>query len=106
MVTQFNGSSFQLTLKVGAGSVGNTVGSWQLPTFNCSGILNLESGGGPLELQQVTEFNGNGSCYSHCTIDVTLQGSDLAYQIIGATSVSGEFFEGDPTLATGTLSPN
>ena len=65
----------------------------------------LESGGGPLQLRQETTFNGNGDCYSHSTTNVTLQGSDLAYQTIGATTTNGQFFDGDPTLNSGTLSP-
>ena len=105
MVTQTNGSSYQLTLKIGPGNDGTYVGSWQLTTFNCTGVLYLESGGGPLELQQITDFNANDECYAHDTFDVTLQGSDLAYQIIGATQVNGQFFAGNPTLATGILSP-
>jgi hypothetical protein len=103
-VTQSNGTSFQLTLKIGSGSVENAIGSWQLPTFNCSGILILESGGGPLELYQETTFNGNGECYAHFTSDIALQGSGLGYQIIGGTSTSGQFFSGN--LASGDLSEN
>jgi hypothetical protein len=65
----------------------------------------LESGGGPLELQQQTELNANDLCYAHFTADVTLQGSDLSYEIIGATSVSGQFYNGDQTpLAASMLS--
>jgi hypothetical protein len=103
VVTQANGSAFQLTLKIGSGSVGANVGSWQLPTFNCSGLLTLESGGGPLQLYQETTFNGAGECYAHFTANVTLQGSDLNYEIIGATEVNGQFFAGDPSLASGDL---
>lgn len=104
VVTQSNGSPYQITLKIGAGSVGDLVGSWQLPTFNCSGTIDLNSGGGPLELFQNTNFNGDGECYSHFTSNVTLQGSSLVFEIIGATSQSGVFSAGDPTLASGTLS--
>jgi hypothetical protein len=104
VITEPSGTSYQLTLKIGSGSVNNAVGSWQLPTFNCSGILILESGGGPLQLYQETTFNGNGGCYAHFTSDVALQGSDLSYQIIGGTTTSGEFTAGDPTLGSGDLS--
>jgi hypothetical protein len=104
VVTQSNGSPYQITLKIGAGTVGNGIGSWQLPTFNCSGIIDLDSGGGPLELHLDTTFNGDGGCYSHFTSDVTLQGSSLDFEIIGATSTSGVFSAGNPTLASGTLS--
>jgi hypothetical protein len=103
VVTQPNGTSFQLTLKIGSGAVGADVGSWQLPTYNCSGLLTLESGGGPLQLYQETTFNGAGECYAHFTANVTLQGSDLDYQIIGATNLSGEFFSGDPSLGSADL---
>jgi hypothetical protein len=103
VVTQPNGTSFQLTLKIGSGSVGAGVGSWQLPTYNCSGLLILESGGGPLQLYQETTFNGAGECYAHFTANVTLQGSDLDYQIIGATTLSGEFLPGDPSLGSADL---
>jgi hypothetical protein len=105
VITQSDGNPYQITLKIGAGTVGNLVGSWQVPTFNCSGTIDLDSGGGPLELFQDTTFNGEGDCYSHFTSNVTLQGSSLSFEIIGATSTSGAFFAGDPTLATGTLSP-
>jgi hypothetical protein len=106
VVTQSNGPPFQITLKIGAGSVGDLIGSWQLPTFNCSGTIGLNSGGGPLQLYQATNFNGAGECYSHFTSSVALQGSSLIFEIIGATSTSGVFSAGNPTLAFGTLSPS
>lgn len=105
VVTQLNGTSYQITLKIGTGNVGNLIGSWQLPTFDCSGTIDLNSGGGPLEIYQDTTFNGEGECYSHFTSNVTLQGSSLSFEIIGGTSTSGVFTAGDPTLASGTLSP-
>jgi hypothetical protein len=106
VVTQSVGNPYELTLKIGSGGVGSAIGSWQVPTLNCTGVVYLESGGGPLELQQVTDLNANDLCYAHFTADVTLQGSDLSYQIIGATSVNGQFYNGDQTpLATSTLSP-
>jgi heat shock protein HslJ len=92
-------------LTIGGGTVGNEIGSWQVPTFDCSGTIELTSGGGPLELYQYTTFNGQGGCYSHFTSNVTLQASSLAYEIIGATSTNGVFTAGDPTLASGTLNP-
>jgi len=104
VVTQSVGNPYQLTLKIGSGGVGNAIGSWQVPTLNCTGVVYLESGGGPLELQQVTDLNANDLCYARFTADVTLEGSDLSYQIIGATSVSGQFYNGAQTpLATSTL---
>ncbi len=104
VVTQSNNVSYQLTLKIGAGSVGTGVGSWQIPIFGCSGVLVLESGGGPLVVRQNTTFNPNLQCFSQVEGTVTLQGSSgLTYQILGATTTNGQFIKGNPVLGSGTL---
>ncbi len=88
--------SYSLTSKIGSGSVGAAVGSWQVPVFGCSGELDLESGGGPLELRQITTFNPGEQCISQFEVDVSLQGSDLDYEIIAVTTVSGQFCQREP----------
>ena len=105
VVTQSNNVSYSLTLQIGSGNVGNAVGSWKVPVFGCSGELDLESGGGPLEMRQVTTFNPNDECFSQFEISVSLQGSDLDYEIKAITTVSGQFVNGNPTLGAATLSP-
>jgi len=104
-VSQSNDVSYQLTLKIGPGNVGTAVGSWQVPTFGCSGELDLESGGGPLELRQGTTFNPTLQCFSQFEVSVTLQGAGLDYQILGVTTTNGEFIKGNPVFGTATLSP-
>ncbi len=104
VVTQSNNATYQLTLKIGAGSVGTGVGSWQVPIFSCSGVLVLESGGGPLVLRQNTTYNPSLQCFSKFEVTVTLQGSSrLTYQILGATTTNGQFINGNPVLGSGTL---
>lgn len=103
-VNQSNGVSYSLTLKIGSGSVGAVVGSWQVPTYGCSGELDLESGGGPLEMRQVTTFNPNLQCFTQFEISVALQGGNLEYEILAVTNTSGQSFSGNP-FGTATLSP-
>lgn len=105
LVTQADTPSYSLTLQIGTGNIGNAVGSWQIPLFGCSGELYLESGGGPLEMRQVTTFNPGLKCYVQFEIAVSLHGDNLGYVIKAITMTSGQFVNGNPVIGDATLAP-